>query len=298
MNKILKINGGLQELPKDPRDFQLGALFKPVKESEIPSISFSVEDRDNIGRVKDQGDSDYCTAYTITGVSEDQEGIELSPEYQFAKIKQITGKIDEWGADLRSACKSATEFGSIPQLFAQSYITRSDIDVSSRKIIADYRNWDAALDREAVLYSKDSFFSISGKNLFNELRSALWKHKDEHRSIAVGALWRQEWTESQNGIIPYRYGDEGFGHAFKIVGQNIIGKTLYLTAKLSNGKDIGDMGYFYFPEEVVNKEFVYGAFMFKDIDPEVVKEHIKDNVRLDDCAIMKFIKRIYNKIKL
>lgn len=290
----LKIREGLRKLPADNRDFQLGAMFPQTKYQDIPFETFSVEHPSFQGIVKDQGGSDMCTAFTITSVSEDQEAIELSPEYQFKKIKEITGKPDAWGADLRSACKSAVKYGSIPKHLANSYMKTMGIETIDRNAIVNH-NWDEVLDDQASIYSKESFFSIEGFNLFDALRNALWTHRAENRSIAVGAKWRQEWTEAPLGIIPTEYGDEGFGHAFKICGQDVINGELYLRAKLSNGKTIGDRGYFFFPKTVVNKEFHYGAFMFKDIPAETVKVYIKSGIKSTDHAIIKFIKRLLTK---
>jgi hypothetical protein len=49
---------GLLPLPKDDRDFKLGALYTLPKLSEIPD-AFEL---DVLG-IKDQRDSDFCTAF-------------------------------------------------------------------------------------------------------------------------------------------------------------------------------------------------------------------------------------------
>src|SRR3990167_5751264 len=104
------LGGGLLPTPKDKRDFSFGGIFGLPNLKDIPDTSWVVSEPLEI---KDQGESDMCTAYALTAVSEDQEGVLLDPLYQFAKIKQIMGEYESWGADLRSACKSATQFGSL-----------------------------------------------------------------------------------------------------------------------------------------------------------------------------------------
>lgn len=106
---------------------------------------------------------------------------------------------------------------------------------------------------------------------FDTIRSALWRFRDEKRSVLVGCLWRREWTSAPSGVIPKTYGEGGFGHAFVIRGWEPKGEDMYLIAQLSNGKQIGESGLFYFPREVVNKEFTYGAFSFSDMPVETAK---------------------------
>ncbi|KKL86203.1 hypothetical protein LCGC14_1947050, partial [marine sediment metagenome] len=68
------------------------------------------------------------------------------------------------------------------------------------------------------------------------------------------------------------YGEKGFGHAFIFIGWEITQGVEYLIAQLSNGKEIGNKGLFYFKKDIVNKEIgKYGAYMFVDINPNSVK---------------------------
>ena len=65
------IGGGLLELPVDERDFQFGQLFTLPSLDEIPHEFYVSKPL----KIKDQGDSDLCTAFAATSVSEDQEAI-------------------------------------------------------------------------------------------------------------------------------------------------------------------------------------------------------------------------------
>lgn len=283
---------GLLPLPPDTRDLALGSLFRVVPIADVPLEDFVV----SIPLlIKNQGDTDLCTAYTVTSVSEDQESIALSPEFQFAKIKQLLGNTEGWGADLRTACKSATAIGSITSTLAESYMHSKGID--TRDAIADWNNWPADFDNIAAEHRKCSYLTVEGPSLFDAIRSALWTHRAEHRTVAVGAKWRPEWTVAKDGYIPESYGTEGFGHAFKIFGQKMRNGVPYLVAQLSNGIEIGDQGIFYFPKDIVDREFVYGAFMFKDITPAVARQHIAMGAKVDDPWYLKIFKRISNIIK-
>lgn len=284
-NPNKQITGGLEELPIDERDFSLGGVFGESSIKDVPIYGFRTADPINI---KDQGGTDLCTAYALTAVSEDQESVELSPYYTFAKTKQIEGNLSAWGANLRDACKSATKYGFIeeeqlPDIF-------NDIE-AERDTIANWENWDGLYDDLARLHRKKSYFKVSGPtdSTFDNIRIALWDHRMDKRSIITGAFWRHEWTSAPAGIISKDYGTGAFGHAFKIFGQKVLGSEIYLMAQLSNGDDIGDGGIFYFPKEVVDKEFKYGAFMFKDM-PKKTAEYINgiDGATINDFLLTKF----------
>jgi len=104
----MKPQFGLLPLPKDKRDFSLGALYKQPKLEELPE-SFDLGEM----RVKNQGDTDYCTAYASCLASEFQEDVSLWPDYTFAASKKISGNKDAWGQNLRHACKGQTKYGAI-----------------------------------------------------------------------------------------------------------------------------------------------------------------------------------------
>lgn len=278
-------NGGLHPLTKDDRDLKLGAIFKQIKIEEVPNYNFRVADPI---RIKDQGDTDYCSAYAVTEVSEDQEGIELLPEYQFFKTKQLMGDT-EWGADLRVACKIPVKFGSLP---LKGYEDKQGL---SREEILDPATWPTMCDFVASGYKKETFLSVTGRyDLFDNIRTALWQFKDEKRSVVVGAEWVPQWTDTEGGIIKTEQHFGGFGHAFKFFGQAIIEGTPYLMALLSNGESIGDHGVFYFPRTVVNRDVApYGAFMFKDIPRDRAQLYQDYGIQVGEPLWSKIIKMIY-----
>ena len=259
--KTLPPKNSLKPLPRDPRDFNLGAVFPQIDIKDVPITDFMVSQPISI---KDQGESDLCSAYAVTSVSEDQEGKELLPQFQFLKTKQISGDVEEWGANLRDACKSAVKFGSLP---IDGF---ENIRGLSRSQIFNPIMWPVGVDQVAEIHKKETYFAVTGKyDVFDNIRVALWQHKDKKCSIVTGTLFRSEWLEALGGVIPSDYGDNGFGHAFKIFGQKNIGGELYLVAQLSQGMGVGDRGLFYFSRKVTNKEIgSYGVFMFKDMSRE------------------------------
>lgn len=271
----------LRPLPKDSRDFNLGAVFPQVKIEDVPMTDFEVASP--LG-IKDQGDTDYCSAYAVTAVSEDQEGVELIPEYQFFKTKHLSGNLEEWGADLRDACKSAVKFGSMARNG-----WKGDIGLTRREILQETQ-WPDFADDIALFHKKETYFKVTGKyDVFDNIRAALWQHREGKSSIVTGALWRTDWLSAPGGIIPENYGDDGFGHAFKFYGQKIIKGQIYLKAQLSQGTCYGDNGIFYFPRKVVNTEVGrYGIYMFKDISREDAEYYLQNKVSVKSSFIKQF----------
>lgn len=268
MNNFKITNEGLQVTQKDERDFNLGGVFGYVDIKKVPVTDFVVAEPLII---KDQGDTDYCSSYALTAVSEDQEGVQLSPHFQFFATKQISGNPDAWGADLRSACKSAKDFGSIPS-------TEVKMSGVSRDGILDSKSWPDVILQRAKLYRKGSYFKVDGPyDLFDNIRCALWKHKEKKNTILTGIKWRYDWINCKDGIIREANG-EGFGHAFKIFGQKVIENEIFLMAQLSNGTGVGDKGIFYLSREIVNKEIEpYGAYMLDDISREEAEFYLENS---------------------
>lgn len=262
-----QITGGLRKLKGDIRDFNLGAIQKPIDVSGIPDFIVGEPIQ------KDQGNTDFCSAFATTSASELQEGVELNPFWQFAKTKEILGNWKEWGADLRTACKSLVDYGSLEETQVQGL----EIINESRDIIANWQMWPGELDIYALTHKKQSYFAITKgaySSIFEAIKAALWQNKDEKRIAIVGALWKGEWTDAENGIIPEVYGDNGTGHAFVFKGFKHINGVPYLVAHLSNG-DIGDTANhaFYFSESVVNREIGdYGIYMYVDFDPKIYEQ--------------------------
>ena len=286
------IKAGLRKLSKDSRDLSLGSIFGFQKLEGVPDTDFIVA---SPFKMKDQGDDDFCTGYTVTEVSEDQEGIELDPDFQYAASAKIRGDHESWGMDLRIAFKSAVDYGSLPRSQRPSIMEGKD-----RNFRANWKNWPEECFEQAFPYKKKTFFDVDGRyDLFDNIRAALWKFKDERRTVGVGAEWRTSWTRSENGVIPNDYDkdEEGFGHAFKIFGQKVIAGELHLVAQLSNGP-IGDNGIYYFKRETVNREFKdFGQYMYQDMPKEQALFYQKHGIQVGDSSWRKAWKVIKSILK-
>lgn len=289
--KGIRPASGLRPLPEDRRDASLGGIFGQVDIAEVPSGDFVVA---MPLRIKDQGQSDFCTAFAVTEISEDQEEIELSPHFQFALICMLRNDIGEWGSDLRSAFASAVsgKGGSLEEALVPEAMRRK-IDEGDRDHVADWRNWPEECFRLAGYRAKGSYFKVDGRyDIFDNIRAAMWQFRAEKRTIGVGAMWKDSWTRDEDGIIRESDDRGSFGHAFKIFGQKVINGELHLCAQLSNGP-VGDDGIYYFPRAVANREFApFGQFMFQDMPKETAKAYQAAGIAVSDTAVSRAWKRI------
>lgn len=255
------IKSGLRNTPVDKRDFSYKKVFGKL--AVLPEEDFLVGDPLEI---KDQLDSDLCAAFGGSSASELQEGVTLSPEWLFAKAKELEGDFTTWGLDLRIVCKVLSKLGSLEKKDAPFTLAMG------RNFVADWSNWPLDLDKLAIIHKKKSYFNVNPQdNLFDSIRQALWENKEFKRAVLTGCIWKPSWIYSDQGIVKDQYEELGFGHAFIFIGQKKIDDKIYLVAQLSNGTSIGDNGLFYFSKEVVNKHFKFGAYMFVDILPEEAK---------------------------
>lgn len=280
----LKLGHGLIPHSEDTRDIQFGAVYTLPTLNELPP-EFLVCDPIVI---KNQKQTDRCTAYASTAVSEDQENKELSPEYQFYKAKHIQGDLDSWGCDLRSVALSLIKYGSLP---AELCTFTAD---TSRATILSSESWSRSDDLTAEQYKKQSFMWVSGPyDFFDNCRATLWKNRGEKKSLLTGVIWCQQWTESLDGYIT-EPGTPGYGHAIKIYGWKLVKGEPILIAQLSNGKNIGDNGLFYFTREVINQCFTFGAITFTDMPKEKAQYLFENGIKKDDNWLIHIYKVLRN----
>lgn len=299
MNKdtTLEKGYGLLPLVEDERDFSHDAVFGSPALDVLPKGDFFVSEPLEI---KDQDinyNSDFCAAYAAAAVSEDQEGTLLLPEYTFAIAKAIQGNIASWGIDLRTMAKASCVRKDQPCGFLERQYDPFHCHTSERPdrdFLADLKNWPEDLVMLAFDHTKNSYFKVDGPyDTFDNMRAVMYKNRAEQRSILTGALWRASWTNAPGGFIDvdtYDPNERGSGHAFKVFGQMEVRGKLWLVAQLSNGNKSGDKGIYYFSREVVNREFTFGSFTFKDMPQEKAATLNDFKIRIDEALIGKAVK--------
>lgn len=246
-------------MPKDDRDFQLGAFTKLPDLNELPEtyrLPFTV---------KDQTTTDWCTAYATCATSEVQEGVLLEPAYSFAVTKHIQGNMDSWGADLRSAAKAHVKFGALPTEVVAT--TTKELSLAEQR---DYTNWER-YDPLAHSYRKQSYFQVTGQyDVFDNIRATIHKYQTP---VFTGI----EFGYSIKTILLDKI-TSGYGHAMAIIGWTKFddGQDVLIIGN-SYGTKAGDSGVHYITREVINHwAGRYGAFTFIDTAPFDVRAGIKE----------------------
>lgn len=286
---------GLLPLPADNRDFSHDSLFGTYLQDQLTDEDFDVAQPISI---KNQRYLDFCTAFAATSVSEDQEEIPLDPLYQYARACQLRNDYKTWGMDLRQMAKSLTEYGSLPQDKAITSVPLGDYDRNQRDALANWENYPINLDEIAIEHIKRSFVFVDGPHdTFDNIRAALYMHRNEKKSVLAGAYWGLEWQNAPDGIIPKVYTKGNSAHSVKIFGQKKINGEIYLKVQNSYGQEIGDKGIFYFPREVVNKEFApFGQIMFADIGKDDAKWLIEHKLKFYDSWVIKLLKKLIDML--
>lgn len=299
--------GGLLPKPEGKAPYSLTTVFGAPKVADLPTGEFFVGEPLEIKNQDINYPSDYCASYGASAVSEDQEMVPLTPEWTFAQAKRLLiddkgAKTEEeiqnilgaFGLNLHDICLAAVKFGFIERQYDPFHCETDKRP--ERKFLADYRNWPADLEMLGAEHRKNSFFECDGPyDMFDKFRAAMWINRKEHRSIVTGALWRESWQEAKNGIVADKdySSEQGGGHAFKVFGQMPINGELHLVCQLSNGEKVGDKGLYYFPRGVVNREFTFGAYTFKDMPADVAKYHSENGLRFDANPMAKLIKVLW-----
>jgi hypothetical protein len=249
---------GLRDITKDKRDLQLGALYFLPRLEDLPD-SFDLKPP---FPVKDQGNTDYCSAYSSCGVSELQEIVELYPEYSFALSKEISGDPDAWGQNMRDAMKAHQKYGGLPLEDVPE-----GVKSLSNESLRDFNVFSFELKEKAFKQRKKSYFTTKGQyDAFDNIRASIWQFRNEKQGVIIGVGF--SWSLSQYILDTI---GQGYGHAMYLTGWDKDG----LIAVNSYGESAGKNGKHRITREVIN-EFVgkYGAYMMLDIDPDEVKRQL------------------------
>lgn len=278
-------NSGLNPTPYDERDLTLGAITTLPKLSSLPD-DFIL---DGI-KIKDQKRTDFCTQFMATGMSSLQENVDLSPEWAFAMTKNITGDVDGYGENLRTAMATHIKKGAVEAKNVPYSVETHDSDFLRR-----LENYDSKLLLTAIQHMKQSYVKVTGQyDAFSNIQATLWKYRNEKRGIAMGCIFGWNSNDKILDTIP----KSGGGHAMWYAGWKTIEGIPYLVVVNSYGTRRGDRGYHYMSREVVNHfESMYGAYMFIDLSPEQVRYMIENGITDRDNFIISLLKATITLLK-
>lgn len=275
----------LKLTPVDKRDFSLGAITTLPELVTLPK-SFML---DGI-RIKNQRDTDFCTQFSSCGASELQEGVELSPEWTFAKTKQLNNDLDSYGEDLRTAMATHTKVGAVEAKDVPFSVNDKD-----PAYLRHIENYPQGLEKKAVEHMKNSYLKVTGPyDAFDNIRATLFKYREERRAVVMGCIFGWD----TNDVVFDTVVKEGGGHAMYFAGWKYIKNKLYLAVVNSYGKEAGENGIHYMSREVVNYyESLYGTYMFSDLTKEDVQYMIQNGITDRDNWIIQLYKSVITLLK-
>lgn len=263
----MKLQSGLKPAFRDNRDLDFHQTFGAMV---LFPDHYSVDAGRGFPNQHADGNPFECTAYTSADIALDEDNIEYTPPYVYAKTLLLTGAPPTTqGVQIRDALKATRVYGLLP-----TEHTPKDLVDSPENINADYTRWPVALDLEAAKHRRGKYFNVQPLNgdWFDGIRSAIQMN---NLSVSIGTPFYSEWVNvGKSGIIssvPNRKPDSW--HCWAVKGWKTIDGAPYLLGKVWLGENYGDNGWAYFSREVINQLWrVHGtqAFTVVKATPEDV----------------------------
>lgn len=231
----------------DPRDkaFHFHKLFGSVVafDAGYKKQSF-IQDQDVDGRPTS------CTAYTLTTIARNENGVEYSHDYQLMKTFEVMDVPPTTeGADARQASKIPVAFGLLPKT-----LQPADMSTQSQAQSADQANWPVSLDQQTT--KEPAYIPISPgiQDWFDAIRSALVIGEVENRTVGIATQWSPDFERvSSNGILTDNPNNLYWGHMCEVVWWCTINNQPYLILNTWQGSTYGDSGYVYMSRTLCNK---------------------------------------------
>lgn len=268
---------GTRPAELDPRDYSFHQTFGSVVSILLPS-EYSVDNGVTMPDQIEEGNPYSCTAYTVTDLGTDQDGVIYSPEYTYMKTLFIQGLPPETnGSDMRPAMKTAKVYGLLPKMNMPIDLLGKGEDYT-----ANISHWPVDLDKISGLleHRKADYYNVyddGGLDWLDSLRSALWLNKNDKRGICIGTPW--VWSSAPAGFLTENFIYDGnpqsvAWHCWAIKGWTTIEGVPYLVGKPWQGKNYGANGFVYVSRETINKVMKIrgsAAFTIADARPEDVR---------------------------
>lgn len=222
--------------------------FGKVHPLEFP-YEYSVRSPFPIPDQNAEGLFNGCTAYSVCGIAEAQDGIEYDDKKQY---------------------EAALKRAELPAGSPMSLNDAFDIPIHIGL-------WEKGKDVDPAVHKKPAYFFVEGDyDHFDNIRQTLMQNKDDKRACGVGHTWYDEFRRvGSDGILPDNPTLALGGHSVIIDGWKIINGQPYLTVESHQGPNYGDHGYVYYSRALTNKLFAQwgaSAATIKDApDGEIMK---------------------------
>lgn len=206
--------------------------------------------------IKDQGDTQYCTGFTIAEVIENQVGIEMSPAYQVAKEGELKGSPILFGADPLTALKSGKIYGALPETSSPFSFAKNGVEMP-----ALYMNWDKRTDWIAYQYRRPSFYSVTQGtpndfDIFDSIRLALWDARTDKAPVIAAGFWYNEFQNiGRDGIAGIPRTRPITRHMYTILDWKFVENEPRLIVLSHQGTTYGDNGIVYLGRDAINQAY-------------------------------------------
>ena len=231
LDRLVDQGLGHTESPEDPRRFVaeafLGAppeVFPDNFEVEVPFVTY-------------QGQIPSCTAHAVTTMKSIQEGVRLSPRFNFAWTKFYDG-YQGWGATFDQALRVLQDNGAIEESLY------SDKNTLPENEYTNVKNIPTELNERAKIY-KSKAFVVADRSKVNAMRTIM----QFKTPVLVGLNWYQSYNRvGKDGVLPDMTGSSS-GHAVVAIGWRTVNGVWELICLNSFGSLWGDNGRFYVTED-------------------------------------------------
>ncbi len=203
--------------------------------------------------IKDQQNSDYCTAAARSAAASYLLGKEVSFEYQTAKEGELNNSPIYNGTTPNIADGVGSNYGYLPdEQSPLHFLTDGWIKP------AEWQNYPPTLDGQAIVNAQGQPFDVNPD--YDSIKSALLQGSLDNAVVVANGFWYNEWQNPAAGIVPTPSNSPLTRHSYIFIDWRTIGTTEYLVAQLSQGPYFGDGGLFYMSKAVVNTAFANPNF--------------------------------------
>uniref|UniRef100_A0AAW3A5E4 Uncharacterized protein n=1 Tax=Leishmania lindenbergi TaxID=651832 RepID=A0AAW3A5E4_9TRYP len=242
----------------------------------LPLVNFSVVDIER-EIVEDVCGGELNCALSVASALGDEEGVPMDPYFIFAIGRQLRQlSVRTIGMDLAGACEAARLVGCLRVSEAPFKYGRGKdtTDAPPRDLVADWAAWSSSSGEttaqkwlhRAFAHRRQHVCVLDGphRDLFDNIRAALWSLRQQARSILVTMKFAVAWLALPNGVIPpdVRIHTHGFYTTAKVIGQSTLDGTVHIILQCPLGIHVGYRGFFYFPKSVFLQSVRGMAFTF------------------------------------
>ncbi|KAG5498002.1 hypothetical protein GH5_02798 [Leishmania sp. Ghana 2012 LV757] len=246
--------------------------------SRLPLVNFSVVDVER-EVVEDVRGGELNCALTVASALGDEEATHVDPYLLFSIGRHLRQQsVRTVGMDLASACEAARLVGCLPVSEApfKYHGGGGTAKPPPRDLVADWAAWGSSSGEAAVkkwlhrafAHRRQRVVVVDGphRDLFDNIRAALWTLRRQARSVLVTIKFAVAWLSLPSGVIPPDTSahTHGIYTTAKVVGQSSLNSTVYIILQCPFGIYAGNRGFFYLPKRVFLQTVRGLAFVFVD----------------------------------